>query len=1465
MVNNIFILDKYYKTKKILTVNGKNTFFNDLFTQDLSTGTESYEFYTNVQDIEETDYIMFYYHEQYKLFQIVEIEMEHDEGNIITYCYGESACLELLNGAIRPFEGEFNALSFFNHVLEGTEWSVGVYNTPLADKVITVKCDKTTQIWSCIQDYMEDFEYELNTRVIYENGNVKNKLIDIYMEGELGNKTYKRFEFGRNVQGIVKKKDLYDWCTALIIETDKDIDIVDLDYSDNGGFIKAKGSDVLLATKENNIYNNGKPYIYASFEDDSESGQEAIENAVAELRNRCVPKFNYECDTILTYEEYEQINIGDTVYVIDHSFEPSILLEARVGKLEISFTNRNDCKCNLTNYKELKSKIDVTLTGSIQGILDAYFPIGSNQIKDGAVTEDKLDHLFVEQLEADIIVANKIITEELIAENIKAINGEFENLKAENGEFENLVTNNFQANNAEITNLKANYAEIQTLVNGHLTSDNIQSLILTSDKVTVANAFIKDAMIDTVNASKINTGTLNTNNVIIQSEDGGITIADETMQFKDGDKVRIQIGKDETGNFTFVLYDENGTGVLIDETGIKDSAIGDGLIRNDHIADGANISSGKLDISSLIEGINNDGTKYLKSNKIYLDEEGQSLTVAFNKLSNKVDTIEQVTVNGDLGSVIEQVTSNTTNIGIAQGQIDTLISNTTITKSNGEVVQLKDEYSSIKQTVDSFSSTIGSLETNYKSTLKTSSTQYYLSNSATSLSGGEWSDTSLTWTSGKYMWQRMKYTYTNGSVTYGTAICIQGAKGENGANGKDGKDGADGVGVSSVTNYYLVSTEKTGITTSTSGWTTDVQTATNSLPYLWNYEKITYTNGTSIDTTPCIIGVYNAGTNGKDGKGIKSIIEYYTRTQDTTAPTSGWSTSVPLLTTTYKYLWNYEVITYTDNTTYTSEKRIIGTYGETGDKGQSLVSSVPQWYLSTSKTTQSGGNWQETMPSVSEGKYLWVRYKLTWANPTDTTYSTPVLEQVAEKVKEVVSKQATLEQSLDGFKTTVSKNYATKNELTGEVTELESNISQVEQTANKISWIVKSGTSSSNMTLTDKVYSLITNNITLKADHINLHGYVTANSNFKINTDGSIEAKNGKFSGSITGGTITGTKIIGNGNGNRIVINNADYEIQTGGTTKGFLGLRTLDDGFDTARLALSSTGLKRANDNYFVVVPYNANANPQSYAYPYVDIAYRCQGFAGDDGRSDVSNIKMYGDGVMRLSPIKKLEITTNCSAGAYSGSGEKDIAQFGSSTSEYYPTYLDLRGCIRNHQSNHGLIISAKRTDGGNTFNARAVVYSDGFRTFAPVRPTSDNVPHYLGGGSNRWQTLYSVNSVNTSSDITLKENIKYLCDTPNARAIKDENLNIQDMYDFIRDDLFLTSYNFIQDEDKDEKLGFIAQDIVDTKVGEKILVCNRDRDNTLGYDSGNFASVISGALKVAIQKIEQLEARINELENQ
>ena len=193
--------------------------------------------------------------------------------------------------------------------------------------------------------------------------------------------------------------------------------------------------------------------------------------------------------------------------------------------------------------------------------------------------------------------------------------------------------------------------------------------------------------------------------------------------------------------------------------------------------------------------------------------------------------------------------------------------------------------------------------------------------------------------------------------------------------GLDGLKGDTGVGIETITNYYLASKDGTGVTTSTAGWTTAVQTMTVEKKFLWNYEVTRYTDGKSASSDPHVIGVF-----GNDGKGIKKIEEYYALSNTINVPdASSFTTSTKTVSASNKYLWNYEKITYSDDTVEETDKRIIGTYGDKGDKGDPGVgiSSVTNYYLasaSSSGVTRSTSGWKND-PSgqtlTETKKYLW--------------------------------------------------------------------------------------------------------------------------------------------------------------------------------------------------------------------------------------------------------------------------------------------------------------------------------------------------------------------------------------------------------------------------------------------------------------------------------------------------------------
>ena len=277
----------------------------------------------------------------------------------------------------------------------------------------------------------------------------------------------------------------------------------------------------------------------------------------------------------------------------------------------------------------------------------------------------------------------------------------------------------------------------------------------------------------------------------------------------------------------------------------------------------------------------------------------------------------------------------------------------------------------------------------------TSITEHYLATSASSgitPSSSGWTETiQAVSNTNKYLWNYETITYTDGTTTETTPHII-GVYGDVGNNGR---------GISSITNYYLATTSSTGVTRSTSGWTTTVQAITATKKYLWNYEDILYTDNSHTYTDAHIIGVYgDKGEDGDDGRGITSVTEYYLASASSsgvTRSTSGWTTTIQSVTSTKKYLWNYEDTLYTDNTHSYTTPAIIGVYGDKGDKGDDGddgkgITSITNYYLATSASsgvTRTTSGWTTTVQTVtSTKKYLWNYEDILYTDNTHT-YTTP--------------------------------------------------------------------------------------------------------------------------------------------------------------------------------------------------------------------------------------------------------------------------------------------------------------------------------------------------------------------------------------------------------------------------------------------------------------------------------------------
>ena len=261
-------------------------------------------------------------------------------------------------------------------------------------------------------------------------------------------------------------------------------------------------------------------------------------------------------------------------------------------------------------------------------------------------------------------------------------------------------------------------------------------------------------------------------------------------------------------------------------------------------------------------------------------------------------------------------------------------------------------------------------------------------------------------------------------------------------------------------------------------------------------------------------------------KGVVSVNnKFYVSDSKESLIGGSWSTTAPTTIPEGKYLWIRPTYTLKDGTT--NDGTAVCASGNKGDKGVGIDHIVTIYYVSDSNTiapSVTDDGWVLDIPpypteasaissatdstvnsivgtaivgtaivgttggtgDIQDGKYLWSAYKI-WYTDGTIGYTTP--QYCSEWEAKYKAEKA---------------------------------VSIATQTMEKFEWIVQKGSTASSITLTDKAIEAIANShIKLKANQITLEGIVTANGNFKILADGSIEAVNAKFSGDITGSTFT--------------------------------------------------------------------------------------------------------------------------------------------------------------------------------------------------------------------------------------------------------------------------------------------------------------------------------------------------------
>ena len=943
------------------------------------------------------------------------VHVEKDEFTVTATAW--SLSFELINENVGAYKSE-SAMSFEEYVTAfDPERTVRIGINEVSDKRISNEWTGEATVLSRLFSVANVFDAEIEFQtVLNDDYSLKEIVMNVYREHSDNNTGVGEFRgdiklrYGKNVTGIRKESSIENLYTG-IRPTGKDgltIQGIEKEELDENGVVEfyTQGPDIRAPQARDrfpsNLINKEDGYIFMPKSYDTDNKDKLYSMALSDLRTASEPVVTYDVTG------YFDTAIGDTVEIEDEEYVPTLYLSARVSEQVRSFTNPQANKTVFTNFKELQSEISEDLLQKVEDL------INKTKIYTCSIATNN-----------GIIFKNGIGSTTLTAyayDNGVDVTGNLEIRWSKDGT-EFYVGKSVTVNATDV-DTKAVYS-FEALENG---------IKRGYYEVTITDVMDGEDGKDGEQGPQGEKGE--------QGEQGppgpqGAPGLDGIQGPKGDQGIPGKDGKDGKTQYTHIAYANSADGskdfsvsdsnreyigMYVDfipndstdptkyawskikgangENGTPGKPGADGKTPYLHIAY-ANSADGKTGFSTT------DGT-----NKLYIGQ----YTDYTQADSTDATKYTWTKIKGEQGERGPQGVPGLDGIQGPKGDqgIPGPQGNTGATGPQGPAGQstyFHIKYSSVanptssSQMTETPSTYIGT----YVDSVQADSTdpKKYTWSRFQGLQGpqGTQGIPGTNGTNGKTSYLHIKYsndggkTFTgNSGEDVGTYIgtCVDynqsdptsvgsykwaKIKGEQGATGPQGPAGSSGRGIKTITEYYLISSAKTGITTASSGWSTSVPTMTATNKYLWNYEKFTFTDNTTATTTPKIIGIYGdkgttgatgpqgpqgatgaTGPQGATGNGIKSITNYYLATASgsgVSASTSGWTTTVQAITASKKYLWNYEVVTYTNGSTYQSAPCIIGVYGDKGATG------------ATGATGPSGIIVSSTAPSNPKVGQLW--------------------------------------------------------------------------------------------------------------------------------------------------------------------------------------------------------------------------------------------------------------------------------------------------------------------------------------------------------------------------------------------------------------------------------------------------------------------------------------------------------------
>lgn len=333
--------------------------YNDWFEQDLDTGIGTYQFTVDkigdpeIEKINVGCYLIVKDGSKIRSFEVMRIEEDKDSKTI----YAEDAGLDLLGEQVPPYKAD-KSYPITHYIAEFTidsGWDIGINEIP-GTTTRKLEWEGTDTATKRLRQLVRRFDAEISYDFEFVHGKIHRKLIHIYKK--IGEDKKVRLEVGSEVSNVKRTISIENLATTIVATGADGITLSGVEYNE-GNIRSSKNSIYLIdydavARWKRAGYAPGGGGIVKRYESEAKTPQTLMAEAVIKLKQWNHPEVTYDVSISLLPEE---INIGDTVVVVDNSFEPALVVEGRVSSIKKSIATKESGEIKITNIESREDTI----------------------------------------------------------------------------------------------------------------------------------------------------------------------------------------------------------------------------------------------------------------------------------------------------------------------------------------------------------------------------------------------------------------------------------------------------------------------------------------------------------------------------------------------------------------------------------------------------------------------------------------------------------------------------------------------------------------------------------------------------------------------------------------------------------------------------------------------------------------------------------------------------------------------------------------------------------------------------------------------------------------------------------------------------------------------------------------------------------------------------------------------------